>query len=64
MTALPGRGMAEAVLFAVCAELPPAPGCASIAVSVHRTITRTASSGTVTVTLLRPKSTNVGSAAG
>jgi hypothetical protein len=44
MTALPGRDLAQAVLLAVCAELPLAAGCASIAASVHRSLTRTASS--------------------
>jgi hypothetical protein len=63
MTALPGRELAEAVLLAVCAELPLAVMCASIAVSVHRSLTCAASSVTATVTPLRAKTVTVESAA-
>jgi hypothetical protein len=63
MTAPPGRELVEAVLLASCAELPLAVVCASIAVSVHRTLTRPVSSMTATVTPLRPKNSIVRSAA-
>jgi hypothetical protein len=63
MTALPGWELAEAVLLAVCAELPLAGVCASIAVSVHRSLTCAAFSVTATVTPLRAKTATVESAA-
>jgi hypothetical protein len=63
MTALPGSELAEAVLLAVCSELPLAVMCGSIAVSVHRSLTCAASSVTASVIPLRAKTAIVESAA-